>query len=887
MSISPSGIRWLLLSALACPASPARAESPGFDPNLSPAGAQENEFWESGFHRTSMDGPAFALFNFEDRLIAGGAFQQAGEAVSRNVAAWDGTRWAPLGIGMNSWVVCFAEYQGSLIAGGNFKIADGNTVNYIARWDGNTWVPLGGGMNGPVWALTVHDGKLVAGGLFSKAGSALAVNLAVWDGTRWSAMGGTLDQEVLALLSRPGELLVAGAFNYFEGHEAGHILSWDGTAWHRLASGTDGQIVSLSEFQGHVIAAGYFTKAGGEAAANIATWDGSSWSPLGRGTDDGIDRLLVQGDRLLAAGQFSLADGNPAAGVAAWDGTGWSKVGNTLSDRSTALAIYQDALVVSGGFRAAQGASGVYPVDYIGQLKDDTWQPVLEDRGRGTNDGVIAVAFLNGDPVVAGGFTMAGNVPARRIARWNGRAWEEMDGGFNDIVYTLKVIQGTLYAGGLFSATNNGTELNSIARWDGSAWQPMGFGFNRTVLDIEDYYGTLMVAGNMSTSGGTPVNRVCYWDGDSWRSLGSGMAGTVKDLATHDETLYAAGSFTIPSLGVQYLARWNSNHWEKIDHTFDAPVTSLTSYEGSLIAAGAFRGRGDEPIRMVARWDGAAWHSMGEGFNAPVNALTLFKGHLVAVGQFEKSGAVSTHGLATWDGTAWQAFGSGVSGPIPEVIAAVGSGDRLMIGGYFNRAGGRVANNVSAWSPYLSAVLHGLSAVRTAPGAVLTWSIDGLPGDSPEFDVYREEAGRPRLLLTRHSLWGETDYVFTDGSPPKTEASYWVAEMDRAGSIIWHGPAVLPGIPVSLTLAQNTPNPFSGDTHFAFDTPAAGDVKLSIYDISGREIVQVVHGSLPAGSHEAVWNGKDREGRDLAGGIYVARLSATSGERAKKILKIQ
>jgi hypothetical protein len=887
MSLSPSGIRWFCLAALVCLGSQALADSPQINLSLSPAEIQQNEFWETGFHRTGTDGPAFTFFNYQDQLIAGGAFQQAGEAISRYVAAWDGTRWSPLGIGMDAWVVCFAEYQGSLIAGGNFRIADGNTVNYIARWDGNTWVPLGGGMNGPVWALTVHEGKLVAGGLFSRAGDALAVNLATWDGTRWSALGKVTDQEVLALLSRPGELLVGGAFNYFDGHEAGHIVSWDGTSWHTLGGGTDGQIVSLAEFQGKVVAAGYFSKAGGNGAANIAVWDGTSWSSLGAGTNGGIDRLLVHEDRLLAAGSFTQAGGNAFSSVAAWDGSAWSAVGNPLNERGTAIAVYHDALMLSGQFQSGNTATGPYTLEFFAQLKDGIWQPVLEDRGRGTNGGVNAIAFYNGDLIVGGGFTVAGNVPARRIARWNGHAWEEMGGGFTDVVFALKVSKGTLYAGGLFGGTNTGTELNGIARWDGNAWQPMGFGFNRSVFDIEDYFGTIMVCGNMANTGGRPVNRVCYWDGDSWRSLGTGMTGTVKDLVTHNQSLYAAGAFTIPDIGAQYVAKWNTNHWEKIDHTFDAPVVALASYNGDLIAAGSFRGRGDEPIRMIARWDGAVWHSMGEGFNAPVNSLAIFKGRLIAAGQFEKSGDLSTHGVAAWDGTSWQTFGSGVDGPIPEVAYAIGNGDRMVVGGYFNRAGGRVANNLSAWSPYLPAVLHEINALRTVPGAVVSWDLDGLPGDSPEFDVYREEAGRPRILLTRHSLFGETHYIFTDGAPPRNGASYWIAELDRSGRIIWHGPAVLPGLPVALSLAQNAPNPFSADTRFAFETPLAGNVRLAIYDISGREVVQVFQGSLPAGPHETAWNGKDREGRTLAAGIYVARLSAPSGEKAKKILKIQ
>ncbi|HET9234569.1 MAG TPA: hypothetical protein VFP10_10540, partial [Candidatus Eisenbacteria bacterium] len=46
-------------------------------PTLTPADIQENQSWEDRFYRSGIDGPAFALFSYQGKLIAGGAFQQA------------------------------------------------------------------------------------------------------------------------------------------------------------------------------------------------------------------------------------------------------------------------------------------------------------------------------------------------------------------------------------------------------------------------------------------------------------------------------------------------------------------------------------------------------------------------------------------------------------------------------------------------------------------------------------------------------------------------------------------------------------------------------------------------------------------------------------------
>jgi flagellar hook assembly protein FlgD len=75
-------------------------------------------------------------------------------------------------------------------------------------------------------------------------------------------------------------------------------------------------------------------------------------------------------------------------------------------------------------------------------------------------------------------------------------------------------------------------------------------------------------------------------------------------------------------------------------------------------------------------------------------------------------------------------------------------------------------------------------------------------------------------------------------------------------------------------LKQNAPNPFNPRTTIRFDLPAAGTVRLAIYDVAGRLVKVLVEGEIPAGSHEAVWDGRDSAGRGMASGGYFARLQA-------------
>jgi len=75
-------------------------------------------------------------------------------------------------------------------------------------------------------------------------------------------------------------------------------------------------------------------------------------------------------------------------------------------------------------------------------------------------------------------------------------------------------------------------------------------------------------------------------------------------------------------------------------------------------------------------------------------------------------------------------------------------------------------------------------------------------------------------------------------------------------------------------LRQNAPNPFNPRTTISFDLPAAGRVRLDVHDVAGRLARVLVDGELPAGIHEAVWDGCDSAGRGMASGSYYARLVA-------------
>ena len=90
-------------------------------------------------------------------------------------------------------------------------------------------------------------------------------------------------------------------------------------------------------------------------------------------------------------------------------------------------------------------------------------------------------------------------------------------------------------------------------------------------------------------------------------------------------------------------------------------------------------------------------------------------------------------------------------------------------------------------------------------------------------------------------------------------------------------------LPDNFTLSQNYPNPFNPTTTINYGLPKVSDVKLVVYDISGRTINTLVNTRMGAGYHKVVWNGKTGSGKPVASGVYIYRLELAGMSVTKKL----
>jgi hypothetical protein len=96
------------------------------------------------------------------------------------------------------------------------------------------------------------------------------------------------------------------------------------------------------------------------------------------------------------------------------------------------------------------------------------------------------------------------------------------------------------------------------------------------------------------------------------------------------------------------------------------------------------------------------------------------------------------------------------------------------------------------------------------------------------------------------------------------------------------------GLPRPLVASlRAVPNPFNPQTEVRFTLPRGGRAVVSVYDIRGRLVRRLHEGELAAGEHTAVWDGRDRQGRQQPSGVYVARLEAGSLKLSSRLTLVQ
>jgi trimeric autotransporter adhesin len=295
-----------------------------------------------------------AMVRWQGKLYVAGDFNECDSSIKTlNLAAWDGSKWEPVGHGVdllnsNTQIKTFTkDKKGNLLVGGNFRSLGGIESNGWARIDTNGTVTAmnidlqsSGGVTQVNAILSVDDSMYVVGGRFIKTMSpyntagivAYNENSKTWSNLGASGVA-TIYQYVNCIAKVGNKIVVGGYFTAIGGVAANNLAYWDGTSWHAMGD-PDGEVEHFTVYQDSILyVEGFFNTINGNTHKYIARYDNSTWRAVGAGLYSSPADIAVHpytGELWLSiTGSIPNTSGPSysSTGYAVWDGTTWKDYG--------------------------------------------------------------------------------------------------------------------------------------------------------------------------------------------------------------------------------------------------------------------------------------------------------------------------------------------------------------------------------------------------------------------------------------------------------------------------------------------------------------------------------------------------------------------------------
>jgi photosystem II stability/assembly factor-like uncharacterized protein len=369
--------------------------------------------------------------------------------------------------------------------------------------------------------------------------------------------------------------------------------------------------------------------------------------------------------------------------------------------------------------------------------------------------------------------------------------------------------------------------------------------------------------------------------GEHWQQQASGTTQCLRAISFADSLEgYAVGCNWI------------------ILHTTDGGTTWQNSYESGMatpwnavqaMAPGELRFVGDDfgsPLLHGALCHssngGASWSTHSVSCSDPPHTCTTV---LRALSLIDAQNIVVAGGLTLYSGstlgTAYRSTDGGATF------------DELFAQWYYEKP----CSGVRFLDPLLGFIACGQAGRTTDGGTNWTWQDPGIMVTQLSFvDAERGWMVGTAGGIVRTTDGGTTWTVQTSGTAQNLNA---VKFLDGSvGTAVGNNGTILHTInggevdaavdepmgPAGYRLLAGTPNPFTADTRISYDLKARAEIRLAVYDASGRWVKTLDHGLKAPGRHEASWNGADASARPAPSGVYFVRLSGPAGSCGQRVL---
>lgn len=498
---------------------------------------------------------------------------------------------------------------------------------------------------------------------------------------------------------------------------------------------------------------------------------------------------------------------------------------------------------------------------------------------------------------------------------------------------------GNVYAAGFSFGTGLDDDFTvvSLTSWGGERWvyrhNGPGNGDDGARSVVMGADSNLYAAGysrGIGTYSDFTVVSITSWGGERWVYRYNGPAN-ASDMAYSilmgtDGNLYAAGTsdgsgtdkdFTLVSLDTGGVERW-VYRYDGPDGDYDVAYSIVMGTDGNLYAAGLSSGSGtswDFTVVSVTPSGGERWvyRNSGPGGNqdraysivAGANGDLYAAGHIQTNGTFWDLSVISLDSLGTerWvyqydgpgngsdvaysivvgtDGNLYAAGGSAGSGTNADFIVASldSSGTGRWVyryNGPGNRddeaksiALGSDGNLYAAGYSYGSGTVRDFTVVSLTPSGDERWvhNYDGTASENDEANsVVMGTDGNIYAAGKTDGIIGNWGFTVISLNP-----DVGVVEAELR-------PSQSPKLKLSVS-----PVPAMSGMKIYYSLPKPYEVRLSVYDVSGKLVKELANAKEESGSKVLFWEGKNDTGERVASGTYFIQLKAGNSYASAKII---
>ncbi len=161
-----------------------------------------------------------------------------------------------------------------------------------------------------------------------------------------------------------------------------------------------------------------------------------------------------------------------------------------------------------------------------------------------------------------------------------------------------------------------------------------------------------------------------------------------------------------------------------------------------------------------------------------------------------------------------------------------------------------------------------------------------------QFNIYRSFENSPYELFDNTTEQNYTDSLMESGNYGYYVTALYEQENESSATDEIMVEYIITNtdqnqLPLANKLYRNFPNPFNPETMIRFDLKKASSTQLTIYNMKGQRVKQLVNQQLSAGQYSFIWQGKDEFGNSVSSGIYFYKIEANGFISYRKMMLLK